>query len=239
MPSPHTPRFHSTPSFPSPPCLPYPSSRGKDGEWGGLQSIQNSSSQPLVPPYTIPLQEHGRSVGHSSFRRYPEAQAWHPPQAAVWTSALAWSSPRAAGKYQLHHGLSNSCSGTSAPAFGAPLHTPSLTLVVCKAVFHTFFPYSLPYMWHVFPLHNHAFPEVPHPRLISSAVPWVSLLELFGTSCVWYGTAPGLLTQRPPCSTWTCTHEPSRESRRIKGWLDLSFCFFCSLADVTDSTHKC
>lgn len=54
-------------------------------------------------------------------------------------------SPRAAGKYQPHHGLSNSCCGTSAPVFGAPLPTPSLTLVPAGLFFTLFFltPYHI------------------------------------------------------------------------------------------------
>jgi len=53
----------------------------------GLWSVQNSSSLPLFLLHSSPILQCGFSMGHSSFRRYPEAAAWGPPQATVWISA--------------------------------------------------------------------------------------------------------------------------------------------------------
>lgn len=57
------------------------------------------------------LLQHGLSSGHRSFRKHPATPAWGPAQAAVWLSALVWSSPWAAGISHLTVALSIDCRG--------------------------------------------------------------------------------------------------------------------------------
>ena len=55
-----------------------------------------SFSLSLLPSHTSPLPRCGLSMSHSSFRKYPSALVWDPPEAAVRLSAPAWALPHAA-----------------------------------------------------------------------------------------------------------------------------------------------
>ena len=79
----------------------------------GLQpfSLLQSGSFTCCSACQENLLQHGLSTGHSSFRKHPPTRAWGPAQAAVWLSALVWSSPWAAGTTCLTVVLSIGCRG--------------------------------------------------------------------------------------------------------------------------------
>lgn len=111
---PHSPFFPGTSSPLHSQLLPQEAQRMGMGGCG--QSM--TTPLPLLSPHTFPcstlglshrmqsfrinLLEHELSMGHSSIREHPPAVVWCLPEAAVWISSLAWSSPWAARRYLLH-----------------------------------------------------------------------------------------------------------------------------------------
>lgn len=125
------------------------------------------------------LLQHGLSINHSSFIKYPHAPVWVPPWATAWVSALVWSFPWAAGEYllwPLEHLLS--------PFFSH--------LDAHRAASHTYFSSFL--MW-CFALSWTCFPRGASSMADVSAVSCGGCgMEL----CVWHRAAPGLFSLKPP-----------------------------------------
>lgn len=168
------------------------------GNGGGYSQLKIA---PLCHSFllTLPLQQHGHSTDHSSFRKYPAAFCWEPPEIAVRISALAWFSPRAAEIYQLHQGVSSSCSETSALASVAPLPTPSLTLASTR-----WFSSLLSTSTASFATSYPCFPKGAHKWLRGSAVPCGGFIGAdWNQLCPAWGS-PDLLRQGPPCSPPHC-----------------------------------
>jgi len=113
----------------------------------------------------------------ASFRAHLPVLAWGPLQAAVWISALLWSSP--------------------APGVPPPLFLPTL---VFKLLFLTFTFLSSSLVWHFLPFLKYFFPEAPSSWLWGSAMLCSGPL---GAGWNWLCPAcgsPGLPSQRPSCS---------------------------------------
>lgn len=149
------------------------------GNGGGSSQLKIA---PLCHSFllTLPLQQHGYSTDHSSFRKYPAAFCWEPPEIAV----RAWFSPRAAEIYQLHQGVSSSCSETSAPASVAPLPTPSLTLASTG-----WFSSLLSTSTACFATSHPCFPKGAINGWEAQLCPVEGSLELTEISCVQHGVA--------------------------------------------------
>lgn len=178
-----------------------------------LQSLHYSSFLLLLPPPTfllLPesfqglqsfrknLLQHGLSMGHNSFRKYPTALAWGPTWIAVWISALVWSSSHAAGKYllwQLKYFLYLSFSDLDVP-----------TAVSSSFPHFSAFLIFLHFLKYV-------FTEMPPAWLVGSAVfCGGSIMETTGTVCVLHRADPGLFSQRLPLhppATKTLTPTPN------------------------------
>lgn len=138
----------------------------------GLQSFRKS------------LLQHGLSMGHNSFRKYPTALAWAPTWAAVWISVLLWSSPHAAGKYllwQLKYFLYLSFSDLDVP-----------TAVSSSFPHFSAFLMFLPFL-------KYAFTDMPPAWLMGSAVSCGgSIMEPTATVCVQHRADPVLFSQGLP-----------------------------------------